>query len=463
LLLLAACATAQEPFTLDQVLGFAFPTELTAAPTGGKLAWVVNLRGVRNIMVAEPPRYQARQITPYTEDDGYDLGELGWTPDASAIVYTRGSSANPALDPKGAEQAIWQVMLNGSTPRRIGDGGAAAISPRGDRVAFLYKSQVWTAELEGKTPASQAFQARGECARLRWSPDGARLAFDSRRDDHSFIGVYDFAAGTLRYPDPGTDADSMAEWSPDGRSLAFLRIPSGGLREVREARRTGKGWSIRVVSVETGVPSGPGREIWSAPAGRGSVYREITARNQILWAAGDRIVFPWEQDGWTHLYSIPASGGAPALLTPGAFEVEQVALTADRRAAIFNSNQDDIDRRHLWRVAVAGGSPTPVTSGPGIEWAPAPTGGSIAFLCSDALHPPHPAIQTGNGFRDIEPNPTPGFPLSRMVTPQPVIFPSTDGLQLHGQLFLPPNPPADTRSPAVVFFHGGSRRQMLLG
>ena len=464
-LLLAACATAQQaPFTLDQVLGFAFATELTASPTGARVAWVVNLRGVRNIMVAEAPRYQARQITACTEDDGYELGQLAWTPDASAIVYTRGNGANPALDPKGTEQAVWLVALNGSAPRRIGEGSEAAVSPGGDRVAFLRKGQVWAAALDGKTPASQAFQARGECSRLRWSPDGTRLAFESRREDHSFIGVYDFDASRLRYPDPGTDFDSMAEWSPDGRSVAFLRLPSSGTREVREARRTGEPWSIRVASAETEAAAGPGREIWRAPEGRGSVYHEITARNQILWAAGDRIVFPWEQDGWTHLYSIPVSGGAPALLTPGAFEVEQVALAADRRAVIFNSNQGDIDRRHLWRVAVAGGTPTPITSGPGIEWAPVPTGGSLAFLCSDALHPPHPAIQMGNGFRDIEPAGNAGdFPLAHMVTPLPVEFPSTDGLRLHGQLFLPPGRRAGTRSPAVVFFHGGPRRQMLLG
>ena len=457
----AACAPAQQPpFTLDQVLGYAFSTELTASAAGAKFAWVVNVRGVRNIMVAEPPRYQARRITAYTADDGYELGELAWTPDASAVVYTRGTGANPAHDPKGTEQAVWLAALDGGTPRRIAEGSEAAVSPRGGRVVFLRKGQVWTAALDGKTPAAQAFQARGECEGLRWSPDGARLAFESRRGDHGFIGIYDFDAARLRYLDPGTDFDMMAEWSPDGRSVAFVRVPSSGLREVREARRTGEPWSIRAASTETGT----GREIWRAQEGRGSVFRQITARNQLLWAAGDRIIFPWERDGWTHLYSVAVNGGAAALLTPGEFEVEQVALSTDRRTVVFNSNQDDIDRRHLWRVAVDGGKPAPVTAGTGIEWAPTPVGGSIAFLRSDALRPPHPAIRIGEEVRGMEPSSDAAdFPLARMVTPQPVTFPSTDGLTIHGQLFLPPNRPAGTRSPAVVFFHGGSQRQMLLG
>jgi dipeptidyl aminopeptidase/acylaminoacyl peptidase len=44
-----------------------------------------------------------------------------------------------------------------------------------------------------------------------------------------------------------------------------------------------------------------------------------------------------------------------------------------------------------------------------------------------------------------------------------VIFPAADGLRIHGQLFLPPNLREGDRRPAMIFFHGGSRRQMLLG
>src|SRR3954454_758759 len=91
------CACAQRPtFTLDQVLGAPFPSELTAAPSGAKVAWISNARGVRNILVAEAPTWQARKITAYTADDGQELSEPQWTPDASAIVYVRGMGANGA-------------------------------------------------------------------------------------------------------------------------------------------------------------------------------------------------------------------------------------------------------------------------------------------------------------------------------------------------------------------------------
>jgi dipeptidyl aminopeptidase/acylaminoacyl peptidase len=44
-----------------------------------------------------------------------------------------------------------------------------------------------------------------------------------------------------------------------------------------------------------------------------------------------------------------------------------------------------------------------------------------------------------------------------------VIFSASDGLRVHGQLFLPPNLKKGERRPAVLFFHGGPPRQMLLG
>ena len=40
---------------------------------------------------------------------------------------------------------------------------------------------------------------------------------------------------------------------------------------------------------------------------------------------------------------------------------------------------------------------------------------------------------------------------------------SADGLPIHGQLFLPPDLKPGERRPEIAFFHGGSRRQMLLG
>jgi dipeptidyl aminopeptidase/acylaminoacyl peptidase len=115
---------------------------------------------------------------------------------------------------------------------------------------------------------------------------------------------------------------------------------------------------------------------------------------------------------------------------------------------------------------VAGGSPERVTSGARIEWAPRvlSDGKTVALLRSDARRPARPAILIAGEVRDLAPEATPAdFPSASLVEPQQVIFPAADGLPIHGQLFLPAAARDGSRHPAIVFFHGGSRRQMLLG
>jgi dipeptidyl aminopeptidase/acylaminoacyl peptidase len=465
--LFAATLAAQQPFTLEQVTSAPFPDNLVAAPSGGKVAWQLNARGARNLWVAGPPDYRGRQITSYTGDDGQEINQVHWTPDAHALLYVRGGdfemgrdNPNPGSDPAGVEQVIWFVSVDGGAPRRIAEGHSPAISPQGDRVAFIQKDQVWTASLDGAEKPAQAVHARGKLASLRWSPDGTRLAFVSDRGDHSFIGVFDPSAKTLRYLDPGVDRDSNPAWSSDSRQIAFLRIPA--THEIFVPQRTAQPWSIRIAD----AASGAGREIWHAETGRGSLFQGIVAENQLLWA-GDRLVFPWERSGWLHLYSIAAAGSSAIELTPGDFEVEHVTLSPNHREIVFSSNQGDIDRRHIWKVAAEHPGPTRITSGDGLEWAPVVTndGGAIAFLRSDARQPARAAIMAGSSApRDLAPDSIPGdFPAAQLVPPQPVMISAADGMPIHAQLFLPPNLSSGQRRPALVFFHGGSRRQMLLG
>jgi len=190
----------------------------------------------------------------------------------------------------------------------------------------------------------------------------------------------------------------------------------------------------------------------------------MDAQHQIFWADGNRLVFPWERDGWLHLYSVPADGGRAQLLTPGEFEIEHVSLSRERRDVLFSSNQDDIDRRHIWRVAAAGGKPSALLLGEGIEWEPVEVvNGAVAFLRSSVSETSRAALKIGSTpVRDMAPESIPADVATNFVKPQQVIFPASDGLAIHGQLFLPPGGGANKHA-AVIFFHGGSRRQMLLG
>lgn len=469
-----AVLAQQKSFTLEQVLSAPFPDDLTASPAGGKVAWVFNAKGARNVWVAEPAgdsgAYHARALTSYAEDDGQEIAELSWLPDASAIVYARGGDfenggeyPNPASSTAGVDQGIWIVSLSGGAPRRLAEGHSPAVSPKDNSVAFIYKDQVWRVKISGGEKAAQLIHSNGKANSLRWSPDGSELAFVSPRGDHGFIGVYNIQNQSVRYLSPSVDRDIEPAWSPDGKQIAFIRIPANREAFAFGPKRSAQPWSIRIAEVATGA----GREVWKAEEGRGSAFRAVPADNEILWGAGDHLVFPWERDGWTHLYSVSAQGGRAELLTPGEFEVEHTSLSPDRTRVLFASNQNDVDRRHIWKVDVAGGPAVAVTSGTGLEWAPVMTsdGKTIAVLRSDARGPARPGIVAGSGkLADLASQAIPAdFPAAALVEPQQVIFSASDGLRIHGQLFLPPGAKTGEPHPAVIFFHGGSRRQMLLG
>jgi dipeptidyl aminopeptidase/acylaminoacyl peptidase len=457
-------------FTLEQVMSAPFPSGLTSAPRGGAVAWVLNQNGARNLWVADAPAYAGRSLTNYTADDGQEIAQLAWTPDGRSVVYVRGGdfetgkdNPNPASLPQGVEQDIWIAPLSGGAPRKLAGGSDPAVSPDGKLIAFLHDHQVWSISLEEGAKPSQLIHAKGQASDLHWSPDASALVFVSGRTDHAFIAVYNVAAQSLTYLDPSVDRDSNPVWSPDSKRIAFIRAPTSPTF-FGAHRSASPGWSIHVAAAD----SGNGREIWHAASGPGSVFRGLDSDAQLLWGDGDRIVFPYEGTGWLHLYSVSALGGAPTPLNAqGDFEVENASLSPDRRSVLFSSNQNDTDRRHLWRVSVSGENLEPLTSGDSLEWSPVQlsAGAAFAMFHSDARNPARAAIKIGTAeIRDLAPNSVPAdFPAASLIAPQPVTFSAADGLRLHAQIFLPPGASPNQPHPALVFFHGGSRRQMLLG
>ena len=457
-------------FSLEQVMSAGFPSEMTAAPVGGSVAWVINERGVRNIWIARAPDYRGRQLTRYNNDDGQTISQLAWTPDASALVFVRGDGPNrhgelpnPLSLPEGTEQVILKLDTQSGEVEKLADGAGPLVDPEGENLVFLEGDQIWTVPLTGEHEPRQWIHSRGQAESLRWSPDGRHLAFVSRRSDHSFIGIYDRESKELEYAAPSVDRDTQPAWSPGGKQIAFLRTPFDRRRLIFGPLREALPWSIQIYD----LGRRRARTLWRSDPGQGSAYRRIVTSNQLFWSQDGSIVFPWEKDGWTHLYSIPAQGGSPQLLTPGPFEVEEVSLGWDREWLFFSSNQNDLDRRHLWKVAASGGSPLQITQGHSNEWSPSPLsrGDALAFIRSAGRSPAQPVVTSARGSMRLLAREVvdADFPHDLLVEPQQVVFSSADGLEIHGQLFLPGDHAAGKKYPAMLFFHGGSRRQMLLG
>ena len=478
----ATSAPAQQPFTLQQILSAPYALSLTAAPVGARFAWVENAEGRRNLWIGGP-KESARQITQYSEDDGQDLDGLAWSPDATSIAYSRGAEtgadgkpANPAHLQRATPVEVWvQPIAAGSQPVLLGEGHSPVFSRDGRGVLFVHGGQIWSAELSSSiaspNAAHQLVFDRGTASSLTLSPDGKLLAFVSHRRDHSFIGMFDLSAHTLRFLSPSTGSDFAPNFSHDGQQIAWLRKPFTEAPEFAADRVSAYSWSIQLAS----VASGEAHTLYAPKANeRGSVTPHLSSGSpRLFWATGGKLLFFSEADGWVHLYSLQANkpGSQPRLLTPGTFEVEDATLTAEGRAIFYASNSavanaSDADRRHLWKIDLTSkdSGPIALTHGSGIETHPQiAASGEIAAIASDARVPSHPVIVTADGtFMPLHPGALPQDYPAGLVTPQQVLFRSADGINLHGQLFLPAQK-TSSKLPVIVFFHGGPERQMMLG
>jgi dipeptidyl-peptidase 4 len=182
-------------------------------------------------------------------------------------------------------------------------------------------------------------------------------------------------------------------------------------------------------------------------------------------------------DEWDRYYSLniasPDTRPVRLTTTDGLIEDQtSVALSADGKTLYYCTNAKDIERRHIWAVPVAGGTPHQVTGGTGIETYPAPlaSGKALATLSADWKMPQSlgiwrlvPAATDQEAQKIIFPASRRNFPMDAHVEPQLVLTKAADGLEIKNQLFLPRDIRPGERRPAIVFVHGGPGRQMLLG
>jgi dipeptidyl aminopeptidase/acylaminoacyl peptidase len=465
-------------FTLEQVLSAAFASDITASEDSPHFAWVSDRAGARNVWLAveraDHRGFQATALTQFTADDGQDIYDITFVPHHDQLLFVRGGDSespdkpapNPAELTAGTAVEIEAVAFEGGSPVKLAEGHAPNVSPDGERLVFLRRGEVFSMPLRPDAKPEALFKLRGEVTTLRFSPDSHALAFVSQRGDHSFVGVYRFADQSLRWLDPALALDGEPRWSPDGTRIAFLRLPVTPDEVGIGPHRSGPPWSIRCVD----VASSRAWEVYRAPEGPGSVFYPLASDTQLFWA-GTRLVFPSEKDGWLHLYSVPVSGGAATLLTPGTFEIEFASAGRDGHRIVYASNAGDTDRRHLWELDPATGHSQAVTSGTGIETQPAvlSDGRRVAFLRANARTPAHAAlVEVGRPIEDLSAEPLPpDFPASSLIEPASVRLPERAGIAAHGILFLPPADPnargSAARHPALIFMHGGPVRQMLLG
>jgi dipeptidyl aminopeptidase/acylaminoacyl peptidase len=199
------------------------------------------------------------------------------------------------------------------------------------------------------------------------TPDGGRVAYVVVEIDrksyeyHRSIWLTATEGGKPRRYTAG-DNDTTPRWSPDGRSLAFMRGPAGEVKPKNEEERD-RG---------LGKP-----QLWLLPADGGEARQLTWAR----WGASDPV---WSPDGAFIVYS--AEVGEPDDPEAEDASLEEKRVPAVRRIDRLWNRLDGkgwiYERRsHLFRISGEGGQPEQLTDGDWDDGSPAvsPEGRRIAF------------------------------------------------------------------------------------
>jgi dipeptidyl aminopeptidase/acylaminoacyl peptidase len=219
-------------------------------------------------------------------------------------------------------------------PRLSSDGRTVAyVVWRIDREENDTRSSIWLTPVDGSSPPRQFTSGTKRDAEPRWSPDGAHLAFTSKREGGAAqLYVIPVAGGEPKRLTDLKEDVSQAAWSPDGRRLVFVsRVRGKEYEETDEKKR-------------------PPRRI-------------------------KRLRFKLDNEGWTfdrpqHLFTVPADGSAePTHLTSGDYEDENPAWSPDgSRIAFASARHEDWDTDpigDIYLVGADGGEPERLTSSDG--------------------------------------------------------------------------------------------------
>ena len=447
----ARSSDSQPVDALASNLALPFASDLTGAGRAPVFAWIEDEAGSRNVWVAGPDT-PARARTAYTGDDGVELSEPQLSQDGRRLIFVRGGDAeypeggspNTGIALETPEQTLFVANVAGTqAPVKVGLGHGAAFSQDGAQVAYTRKGEIWL--WSGNAAPRRLATVAGTVSDIQWSPDDHQLLFAEQRKGHSFIGLLDIGERSLRYLGPTLGQSSDPTFSPDARQVAFIqfRDPPADLPDSGASF-----WSVRVADVASGAV----RTIWSAPSGEGGRFAGTRGRN-LFWSASGHLLFPWERTGWMHVYALSATtGAAPRDLTPDANEVETFTPTPDGKAIVYAANAGNLDTRQLWRAAIASGKPSRLTRDDAFVFRPVFGGDRLAATATDAQRPAHMVFI--DGMKPIGP-----VAIAKSYSaPETIVFTAADGLQVHGQLFRGKGPGPH---PALIFVHGGPRRQML--
>ncbi|WP_298195152.1 S9 family peptidase [Novosphingobium sp.] len=420
------------------------------------------------------------------------LSGLTCAPDGRQAVYVV-NEADMKADKR--RKALWLVDIaagkGGTAPLQLTSGedsaSAPAFSPDGRTIAFLSKrgkdkqAQVWLLDRRGGE-ASKLTDVKGSIADFRWSPDSKSLLLlitdpapeppkdDPERPlpvvvddvkfkedgtgfitatDHAHLALFDLAtkAETRLTASDSFDV-TTAEWSPDGKTIAYLA------NHALDSAAPATQW-LTVVEAKPGALP---RLVAKVPSASGQ---------SLIWSAdGTKITHLIGNEAKLNQYNQPhlaqtdvASGQTRTVASTGDIYVQRLVdlgggrvgaiLAEDRREvpAVIDPASGAIQRLGDGKLAVADQCASKDPKAP-----------RAVIASGDAVMPEVYALE-GTAMRALTAH---NRALNSMIAWSPVrdfAAKTTDGSEVHGLLTLPAGYVEGQRYPTVLWIHGGPTAQ----
>ncbi|MGH7613274.1 MAG: S9 family peptidase [Gemmatimonadales bacterium] len=341
--------------------------------------------GARSVLVS------ARQLMPRGAQTPLEIDDYDWAAgDSLLLVFTN----TRKVWRRNTRGDYWVLNRHSGALKRLGGPDAAEatlmyakFSPNSDRVAYVRRGDIYVERVADGTITrltadadslhvngmtdwvyEEEFDLRDA---FRWSPDGTKIAY--WRFDMTEVRTFTLINDTdslypftipIQYPKTGTPNSAVRAGivSADGGATTWIFLPDD-LRDNYLPRMEWVG-SKELVLQRMNRQQNTNR-VLLADAANGGTRPILTERDnawldvvdEIKWLPGNtRFLWLSERDGWRHVYTAGRDGSRPVLITPGSFDVIDIAAVDNAGGWLYYlASPDNATQRYLYRIRLGGG------------------------------------------------------------------------------------------------------------